>query len=113
MITYTSGKFAEQMNAMDEETRIETAVDQVEQIYPGSRELLVSAQTTDWDNNPYAISVYSNYDVGQVMQFWELLRQNHGRLYLAGEHTSTHVGYMKGTVRSGQRAARELVALES
>ena len=112
LITYTSGKFAEQLNQMDEAIRIETVVNQVEEIYPGSRDLLIATKTAGWDNNPYVFSGYSNYGVGQVTQFWELLRRHDGRLYFAGEHTSTFVGYMEGAVQSGQSAAQQIIGLD-
>ena len=113
MITYTSGRFAEHFNQMDEDMRIETSVNQVEEIYPGSRDLLIAAQTAGWDNNPYAFSGFSNYGVGQVTQFWELLRRNYGRLYFAGEHVSSFIGSMEGAVESGQRVARQITGLEN
>ncbi|MEM7117780.1 MAG: FAD-dependent oxidoreductase [Chloroflexota bacterium] len=111
LVTYTSGKFAEQMNTMSQEERIETAVRQVEEIYPGTRDLLIAAKTADWGNHPYAFSAYSNYGVGQVTRFWEVLRGNNGRLYFAGEHTATFVGYMEGAVQSGQRVAEQIINL--
>ncbi|HUM68391.1 MAG TPA: FAD-dependent oxidoreductase [Chloroflexota bacterium] len=36
---------------------------------------------------------------------WQALREPVGRVYVAGEHTAVHQGYMEGAVESGQRVA--------
>ena len=112
LVTYSSGQGARALYGMSKEMQIETVLSQVEEIYPGSSEFLVAAQTADWHDNPYIFSGYSNYSAGQVSKFWEILRKSNGRFYFAGEHTSTYVGYMEGAVQSGQRVAQEIVAMK-
>ena len=48
---------------------------------------------------------YAVYAPGQLTRFWPLLRQPHGAIWFAGEHTETLAGYMESAVRSGHRVA--------
>lgn len=47
---------------------------------------------------------------GQVRANWHALRQPHGRLHLAGEHTAARYGgFMEGALESAERVAAELI----
>ena len=107
-----AGDFAHALHQLSKEDQIEARLNQVEEIYPGSRQHLVAAQTAEWQNNPYMFGGYSNFSAGQVTQFWEALRSSNGRFFFAGEHISTFIGYMEGAVLSGQRVAKEIVQLK-
>ena len=109
LTTYTSGKFGEHFQQLDEPALIETAVRQVETIYPESRASLKMARSFVWDKNSYIGGAYSSHGPDQFRAFWSALRRPHGRMYFAGEHTDIYLGYMEGAVRSGQRVARQIV----
>lgn len=48
---------------------------------------------------------------GALTSFGDALRAPFGRVHWAGSETSTFwVGYMDGAVRSGERAAKEVMA---
>jgi len=52
----------------------------------------------------------ANYAPGTMIRFGSAIRRPHGRVHWAGTETSTYwTGYMDGAVRSGQRAAREVL----
>lgn len=110
MSTYTSGTFADEYLALGKEELIEEMVNQIETMYPGSKDIFQVGRAVVWPNTPFNGGAYSAYAPGQVMGFWNLIRQPHGRIYFAGEHTDTlFVGFMEGAIRSGQRVARELI----
>jgi monoamine oxidase len=50
---------------------------------------------------------------GQVQGLLGALRQAHGRVHFAGEHTSAMRATMEGALRSGARAAREIIARDA
>jgi monoamine oxidase len=51
------------------------------------------------------------FQPGTLYDFGEALREPHGRIHWAGTETSTYWnGYMDGAVRSGERAAKEVLA---
>jgi monoamine oxidase len=66
----------------------------------------------DWTSDPWARGGYAFLDPGFDPAWRPLLRRRAGRIVFAGEHTSERwQGYMNGAVESGQRAARELLAM--
>lgn len=105
---YTGARAGAQFSALSDEARIRTAIEQVEQVCPGSAACVIAARTIAWPNETYTQGSYAAFGLGEVTACWEGLRRPVGRLYLAGEHTAVHQGYMEGAVESGQRAAREI-----
>lgn len=108
---YTGADAGRDFSAMSDEVRIRTAIEQVEQVCPGSAALVVAARTVAWRNEQFTQGSYAAYALGEITAYWEQLRQPIGKLYLAGEHTAVHQGYMEGAVESGQRVAGEIVQL--
>ncbi|MBE7380390.1 MAG: flavin monoamine oxidase family protein [Leptolyngbya sp. SIO1E4] len=105
LTAYVSGKYGRQLAAMVEGDRIQTALAQLEEIYPGAENSLMAAKSYVWAHDPWVGGSYSAYGPGQMTTLWPALRRPYGRLLFAGEHTDTYIGYMEGAVRSGQRAA--------
>lgn len=71
---------------------------------------LADAMVTTWNDDPWARLSYSAETVSQQDGDDELLRQPIGRVFFAGEHTAgAWSGYMEGALRSGQRAAAEVM----
>jgi monoamine oxidase len=66
---------------------------------------------TSWEEDPLARGGYAVFSPDFDPRLRALLRRPAGRLYFAGEHTSTKwEGFMNGAVESGQRAAAEIAA---
>ena len=57
---------------------------------------------------PYSRGAYVAWAPGQLSAWYGPLREGHGRLRFAGEHTAELSGYMEGAVRSGLRVAAEI-----
>ena len=86
--------------------RIAAFQKQLDVVYPegtGARSGI--AATTAWADEEYTGGGYAVYAPGQLTRFWPLLRQPHGAIWFAGEHTETLAGYMESAVRSGHRVA--------
>jgi monoamine oxidase len=66
----------------------------------------------NWARQPFIEIGYSSPRVGQVFTVSKELNEPFaGRMFFAGEHTQIdHFGYMEGALRSGERAARQIVA---
>jgi monoamine oxidase len=81
----------------------------------GSREAeLTASRQIVWEQDPYARGGYAFFDPGfdPALRAW--LARPFGRLFFAGEHTSTKwQGYMNGAVESGRRAAAEVAAVHA
>ncbi|MEI7617527.1 MAG: NAD(P)/FAD-dependent oxidoreductase [Actinomycetota bacterium] len=63
-----------------------------------------------WSGLPLFGGSYCVYRPGEVTRFWDLLRQPHGCIHFAGEHTATWTGYLEGAVESGETVASRLLA---
>ena len=69
------------------------------------------ALLTTWADDPYAQMAYSAHRAGHRPDD-EALQRSVGRLFFAGEHTAgAWAGLMEGALRSGHRAAGEVMAL--
>jgi monoamine oxidase len=81
--------------------------------FPGLAAQSTSARFHDWPAETWTAAGYSFPSPGQVTGVLPRLREFHGPLLFAGEHTSSaFVGYMEGGLESGVRAAR-MLALRS
>ncbi len=73
---------------------------------------VLASRLVVWDDDPWARGGYAYFDPGFDPLLRDWLARPAGRVVFAGEHTSIRwQGYMNGAVESGQRAAREIVAL--
>ncbi|HET7014789.1 MAG TPA: NAD(P)/FAD-dependent oxidoreductase [Streptosporangiaceae bacterium] len=73
---------------------------------------LTGALLTTWNDDRWAGESYSAHTVSVEPGDDELIAQPTGRIYFAGEHTAGDwAGLMEGALRSGVRAADEVLAL--
>lgn len=108
LTVYTGAKAGADFSAMGEEERVMTAVSQLDQLFPGSAALVNHTRTIAWLNEPFSQGGYTLFQPGDVTAHWQTLREPAGRVYVAGEHTAVHQGYMEGAVESGQRVAKQI-----
>ncbi len=86
-------------------------VERVRQLRPDLSLDVDRALLTTWNDDPYARESYSADIVGTLPGDEELLVRAAGRVHFAGEHTAGRLaGLMEGALRSGRRAAAELVS---
>ena len=76
-----------------------------------SKAELLGWRQARWESDPWSRGGYAVFDSAFKPALRGLLAQPCGRLFFAGEHTSTiWQGYMNGAVESGHRAAAEVLA---
>ncbi|SDK27593.1 flavin monoamine oxidase family protein [Sediminibacillus albus] len=61
-----------------------------------------------WNLNPFSAGCFSLFKPNQLTEFSEVIKQPEGRIHFAGEHTSSHHGWIEGAIESGVRAAIEV-----
>jgi monoamine oxidase len=108
---YTGGSPGVKLSALSDEERIKLAVSVIEQVFPGSSDLVENTATMAWVNEPFTRGSYMALSPGQVTKHWETLFTSTGRLFLAGEHATIYQGFMEGAVESGQRAAKNIMEI--
>jgi monoamine oxidase len=74
---------------------------------------LVTHHSHDWQKDPYALGAYSWVPVGACDASTRMCEPVDATLFFAGEHTDTtgHWGTVHGAMRSGSRAAQQLLKL--
>jgi monoamine oxidase/V8-like Glu-specific endopeptidase len=80
-------------------------------LFPDYTANLVKSRLVDWSKEPHIKTGYAAPRPGEVMTVGKKLSEPFaGRLFFAGEHTHmAFYGYMEGALRSGARAALQLI----
>jgi monoamine oxidase len=86
----------------------------LEQTFPGITDAWARGPRLAWVNDgnidPHLLGAWSQYNVGQYTGFSGVEKLQEGNVHFAGEHTSLEFqGFMEGALRSGGRAAREIL----
>ena len=108
LASYTWGQDALQWGAMDEETRIEEALDDVEKVHPRIREVFEVGASHAWYGDRWARGAFALFAPEQQTSLQAAILQPEGRVYFAGEHCSLYHAWIQGALESGIRAAREI-----
>lgn len=111
LTVYTGGDPGAAFSRLSDAERISAAIEGINRLFPGTRDLVEHAATIAWNREPYTLGSYLAFAVGTVHSYWEPLFTPVGRLYFAGEHAAIFQGFMEGAVESGQRVARELLEI--
>jgi monoamine oxidase len=108
LASYTWGQDALQWGAMDEETRLEEALDDVSRIHPWIREDYEIGASHAWYGDRWARGAFALFDPEQQSSLQEAIVRPEGRIRFAGEHCSLYHAWIQGALESGIRAAREI-----
>jgi monoamine oxidase len=108
LASYTWSQDATRWAAMDPETRLEQALDDVAQIHPSVRDAFEGGASHAWSTDPFAAGAFALFAPGQQTQLQADIVQPEGRVHFAGEHCSLHHAWIQGALESGIRAAREI-----
>jgi monoamine oxidase len=99
------------LTGMTEQERVRFALEQVETVYPGTRENFEGGVSKCWDEDEWARGGTAYYKPGQFRSLLPHVARPEGRIHFAGEHTSVWIdGWMQGALESGNRVAREVNA---
>ncbi|MEO6124040.1 MAG: NAD(P)/FAD-dependent oxidoreductase [Ilumatobacteraceae bacterium] len=85
-------------------------IEEADRFFPGFTALAGERVQTDWTNDPYSLGCYATFGPGQLVDAWPFMQRRYGTMVLAGEHTDGFCGFMEGALRSGARAARQILA---
>lgn len=108
LASYTWDQDAARWGAMDEETRLEEALDDVAKIHPRIRDVYEVGASHAWYNDRYANGAFAMFEAGQQTQLQADIVRPEGRIYFAGEHCSLYHAWIQGALESGLDAARAI-----
>src|SRR4051794_36334749 len=110
LASYTWGQDAARWAAMDEESRLEEALEDVARIHPRIREVYECGASYAWYEDRWAGGAFALFDPGQQGELYGAITQPEGRVHFAGEHCSLHHAWIQGSLESGLREARAIAA---
>jgi monoamine oxidase len=116
LASYTWSQDAARWGAMDEETRLEEALEDVARIHPRIRDVYEVGASHAWYDDRFANGAFALFEAGQQTQLQADIVRPEGRIQFAGEHCSLYHAWIQGALESGLRAAQaihEAPALES
>jgi monoamine oxidase len=108
LASYTWSQDASRWGAMDEETRLEEALEDVSKIHPRIRDVYEVGASHAWYDDRFANGAFALFEAGQQTQLQADIVQPEGRIFFAGEHCSLYHAWIQGALESGLRAAREI-----
>jgi monoamine oxidase len=109
LIAYAAGANSLYFEPRTTARRARDAARWIGDVFPGSARGVIEDASVSWPVETYSRGAWMAPRPGEVVPYWEALREPAGRIHLAGEHTDDlYPGYMEGAVRSGLRAARRI-----
>jgi monoamine oxidase len=108
LASYTWGQDALQWGAMDPETRLEEALDDVSRIHPQIRDEFEVGASHAWYGDRWARGAFAMFAPEQQTALQQDIVKPEGRILFAGEHCSLYHAWIQGALESGIRAAREI-----
>ncbi|HEX5010872.1 MAG TPA: NAD(P)/FAD-dependent oxidoreductase [Planctomycetota bacterium] len=113
LVAWAGGPRAARLPAGDRERLVQLALQSLHLVFGRAARIgshLRAAHVHDWSADPFARGAYSWVLVGGEAARRELARPLRGTLFLAGEATDgEHAGTVEGALRSGERAARDVL----
>jgi monoamine oxidase len=107
-MAYTGGDGGRRLAELDENRRVDSVAADLATMYPTIGAPL-GGFSRAWSAEPRFGGSYAAYGPGTVTAHWQVLREPHGRLHLAGEHVATWTGYLEGAVESAATVADRIV----
>ena len=108
LASYTWSQDALRWGSMDEESRIEQALEDVARIHPQIRQEFEVGDSYVWYDDPHAGGAFVLFEPEQQTRLQADIVAPEGRIHFAGEHCSLHHAWIQGALESGIRAAREV-----
>jgi monoamine oxidase len=110
LIDYASADASDTAAARGVSAREDLVRTELDRVFPGIYAAAAGFATVAWPAEEYTGGSWIAPRPGELSDHWTTLRATHGRVHLAGEHTSVLSGYMESAVRSGRRVAAEVAA---
>ena len=108
LLAYSSGEPARQITGMKESDRISFTLENMEMIFPKTREQFEIGVAVCWDEEEWSRGALAWLKPGHTATVLPYISRPEGRIHFAGDHTSAWSSWMQGALESGNRAAREV-----
>ncbi|ELR99393.1 FAD-dependent oxidoreductase [Gloeocapsa sp. PCC 73106] len=106
--SYLKGELALSMDALSPEEQLNTLLNQWKEILPKVSDYSVTLTSYAWQSDPWSQGGWAYPTKTQENELFHELSRREGKIYFAGEHTSTARGWLQGALESGLRVAQEV-----
>jgi monoamine oxidase len=111
LLCFIEGRHALIASAMDKQARKEKVIASLVRFFGPEAASPIGYEDNDWLVEPYTHGYVGHMPPGTMTRFGAALRAPCGRIHWAGTETAEEwAGYIEGGMRSGLRAAREVIA---
>lgn len=111
LLCFIEGRHAVALSAAGKDARKEKVIASLVRFFGPEAAHPLGYDDNDWLTEPYIHGYVGHMPPGTMTRFGRALREPCGRLHWAGSETATEwAGYIEGGLRSGIRAAREVIA---
>ena len=107
LTAYPIAGYANTLEGMSEQARVQAALDQARQIFPAIADQFEGGVSHSWGADPWQRGAFALHTPGQI-GFIDVLAKSEGRIHFAGEHTSPWTGWMQGAFESARRVVKEI-----
>ena len=108
LMVYTVKAEALLWGALTEEQAIMLAVNQIDEIHPGSKKWFQMGKRQAWASDPTTLGAFALLQPEQYISVMYLMHHSWKNVYFAGEAISFANGWIQGALESGLRAAYQL-----
>ena len=110
LMVYTWKAEALLWGALTEDQALMLAVNQIEQIHPGTKHLYEVGKRQAWADDPTTLGAFAILRPREYISVMYLMQYSWRNVYFAGEAISFANGWIQGALESGLRAAYQLFA---
>ena len=108
LMVYTWKSEALLWGALTKDMAIRLAVDQVDELHPGSKDLFEVGTVEAWASDPTTLGGFCILRPHEYLSVLYLMKHRWRNVYFAGEGISFASGWIQGALESGLRAAYQL-----
>jgi len=111
LLCFIEGRHALEMSPVGKQARKEKVLASLVRFFGAEAADCIGYEDNDWLLEPYSHGYVGSMGPGTMTRFGHALREPCGRVHWAGTETETQwAGYIEGAMRSGVRAAQEVLA---
>ncbi len=107
---WVNGDACDRYDALPAAEAGERILADISRAFPGASGNLQLRGLVRWGADRFSGGSWPAWAPGQIGRYFEALRQPHGRVFFAGEHTASEFSGMEGAFESGERAAAEVLS---
>jgi monoamine oxidase len=110
LLCFIEGRHAIELSAVEKDARKAKVIASLVRFFGPDAGDYIGYEDNDWLTEPYTHGYVGSMPPGVMTRFGHALRVPCGRIHWAGSETATEwAGYIEGGMRSGVRAAREVI----